>query len=72
MTPVANQPTTFPKPETLNGPMILTLAAIRMTSAITGTATIAFSTADHTRAVTGLMARALAAAPTKVAAPIVA
>ena len=56
--------------EAVNFPMIVTLDAICIMTTITGTAAMALSTADMTRALMGLMCRILAAAPSIVAKAI--
>jgi len=57
ITPVASQPITDHAREIVKSPSIFTLVAIRMRSAMTGTATMALTTADHTNALTGRMYR---------------
>ena len=72
ITPVASQPITDHAREIVKSPSIFTLVAIRMRSAMTGTATMALTTADHTNALTGLIDSTFAAAPMRVAAMMVA
>jgi hypothetical protein len=69
---VANQPMSLNLLEMMNLPMIFVFDAMRISNAMTGTATIAFKTADHTNAFTGLTDMMFAAAPTTVAAAMAA
>ena len=70
MSAVADQPITLHNVEMANCPMIFLLLAIAIRSVITGTEQIAFNTADQTKALTGLIERKLAAAPSNVATTI--
>lgn len=67
ITAVATQPRMVHQPDILNLPMSFALVPRRISSAITGTATIALSTADQMSALTGPIDNMFSAAPTKVA-----
>jgi len=59
-------------PSILKMPMIFLLVAMRISIAITGTATSALRTADHIKAFTALIEKMFTAAPIRVATPIAA
>ena len=71
MTAVANHPSASHRPEITNVPIILRFAAIRIRSAITGTATIPLMTAAQTKAFMGLTDAIFAHAPNTVASAMV-
>src|ERR1700756_703876 len=70
--PVASQPSHSTGPDTVKRPITLVLTAIRMSSVITGTATMPLMTAAQTNARMELMESTFATAPITMAARIVA
>jgi hypothetical protein len=72
ITPVASQPSHNTGPDTVNRPVTLVLTAIRMSSVMTGTATMPLMTAALTNHRMGLMESTFATAPITMAARIVA